>query len=94
MAVSYEEKKKFILECYNEKHMTRPEICDALSERFGLKIGTAYQAVYRVLHGEEFQVPAGKRRARGSVPVDKRTWNNRYSNRSSIDDDVDLSALS
>jgi ribosomal protein L23 len=95
MATKMQMQKDFVQECV-KRDMTRPEIAEALSEEFSIKITYAYNVVYRELAGDEYKVAKEQRRSRNSVPKEKRTWNNRYvkSNNTKIDeDDIDLSAL-
>jgi len=70
-------KKLFIHECQKEGK-TRPEIADAVADKFNVKITYAYNIVYMVLSDPKYRVTKEQRRGRDSVPTDKRTWTGRY----------------
>lgn len=85
------QKKEFIMKCVANGVTHRPTISEMVAEEFGLKISSAYTVVYLVLSDEKYKVTTEERRQRGSVPLDKRTWNGRYTKKS--EDLVDLSSL-
>jgi len=80
-------KKQFIQKC-QEEGKTRPEIADAVADKFKVKITYAYNIVYMVLSDPKYRVSKEQRRGRDSVPTDKRTWTGRYTKKS---DDIVLS---